>query len=57
MACDPQQAITYAREMYVRRKFQPWAAYNSGAWKSKIPRATVGVANMLRERYGVPLIA
>lgn len=56
MALDPEQATHYAREMFVARGFQPWVAYNSGAWRNKIALATLGVCNMFREMWGVPLI-
>jgi hypothetical protein len=56
MAFDPVTATAHARLMFERRKFQPWVAYTSGAWKEHVARASVGVANFLRERYGVPLL-
>ena len=56
MACDPVKATQHARPMYEQRQFQPWAAYNSGAWEEYIPEASVGVANMLREKWGVTLL-
>lgn len=53
MAFDPVEATAYARKMFVQRKFQPWVAYNSGAWKKFIGSASLGICNMLREKWGV----
>lgn len=55
MACDPERAVVVARDLYARRGFQPWVAYNSGAWKKKAPTATYAVRNMLHEIWGLPL--
>lgn len=62
LAVDPVQATARGRTMYVQRGFQPWAAYVNGAWKAldkngeaiHILRASRGVCNYLRDRYGVP---
>jgi hypothetical protein len=54
LATDPVQATDYARDLFERRRFQPWVAYNSGAYKEFIPAANVGVGNMIRERLGIP---
>jgi hypothetical protein len=56
MACDPVEATKHARAMFEARGFQPWVAYNSGAWKNKIALATLGVCNMFREMWGAPLL-
>lgn len=56
MACDPDDATVRARAMYESRGFQPWAAYNSGAWQRQIEAASLGVCNFWRERYGLPLL-
>lgn len=56
MAFDPFLATAHAREMYLTRSFQPWVAFNTGAWQTFIPQGTLGIANFLRERYDVPLL-
>jgi hypothetical protein len=55
MACDPVEAVKHARAMYETRGFQPWAAYNSGAWKKYGPQATYAIRNMLHVFFGWPL--
>lgn len=55
MACDLDRAMPVARDLYERRSFQPWAAYNSGSWKRRIPVASYAIRNMLHEMFGVPL--
>lgn len=57
VALDAAQATAAARKLYEARGFSPWVAYTSGAWKNKIDRASTGIANMLRQEYGVGLIA
>jgi hypothetical protein len=54
-ACNLETAMPVARDLYERRAFQPWAAYNSGAWKKRIPVASYAIRNMLHEMFGVPL--
>jgi hypothetical protein len=56
MAFDPVKAAKFARPMYEKRQFSPWYAYKNGAWEKFIPQATMGVANMLREKYEVTLL-
>jgi hypothetical protein len=55
IALDPKQATGYARALYVVRQFQPWVAYNSGAWKKHGPTATYAIRNMLHVYFGWPL--
>jgi hypothetical protein len=55
VACDPEQAVLKARALYDDRGFQPWAAYNSGAWKKYGPDATYAIRNMLHVINGWPL--
>jgi hypothetical protein len=55
MACNLDHAMPVARDLYERRAFQPWAAFNSGAWKKYIPTASYAIRNMLHEMFGVPL--
>lgn len=57
VALDAQQATKAARMLYAARGFSPWVAYTSEAWKQKIDRASKGIANMLRQEYGVGLIS
>jgi hypothetical protein len=57
IALDAKSATTVGRKLYEARGFYPWVAYTSGAWEKKIDRASKGIANMLREEYGVGLIA
>jgi hypothetical protein len=54
-ALDPERAVLKARALYDARGFQPWAAYNRGAWKSYGPTATAGIRNMLHVLNGWPL--
>jgi hypothetical protein len=56
MAFDPVRATAHARKLFSPRGFQPWVAYNTGAWKKYIPQASLGVCNFLREKYGVPTL-
>lgn len=56
MAFDPVQATLHARKMYVERSFSPWVAYKNHSWEKFIPQASVGVCNMLREKYNVPTL-
>lgn len=56
MAFDPVRATAYARGLYEARGFQPWVAYNTGAYKQYVAQSTMGIANFLREKYGVPLL-
>ena len=53
MAFDPVRATAYARGLYVARGFQPWVAYNSGAWTAHIARAARAIENMFRVKYGL----
>ena len=53
MAFDPKQAVLRARSLYNERKFQPWYAYQNGAYKAYIPQACLGVQNMLRVLHGL----
>ena len=55
MALNPETAVVKARSLYEARKFQPWAAYNSGAWRKYGPTATAGIRNMLHVLNGWPL--
>jgi hypothetical protein len=56
MATNADAATAHAREMYVARGFQPWAAYNNGGWEGSIEIATLGCCNWLREKYGRTLL-
>ena len=55
MACDHTRAVLVARDLYDRRGFQPWVAYNTEAWKRHAATATYAVRNMLHEKWGIPL--
>lgn len=57
VALDAAKATVEARKLYDSRGFSPWVAYTSDAWKKKIDRASTGIANMLRQEYGVGLIS
>lgn len=46
-ALDATKAVVIARQLYVDRGFQPWAAYSNGSYEKFIPRACIAVANML----------
>jgi hypothetical protein len=56
MAFDPVAAAAHARVMYVERGFQPWVAYNSGAWTKKLTLGCVGLCNSLAVKFGIPPI-
>lgn len=56
MALNATEAQVVARDLYVRRSFQPWAAYNNGAWERHIEQATIGLCNYFREKFGKPLL-
>lgn len=56
-AWDPYQAAITARGLYVSRGFQPWAAYDNGAYKQFIPESCRAMCNFLAILNGLqPLI-
>ena len=57
LAWNSVTAVVKARELYTERKFQPWAAYNSGRYKECMPRACTGVANFLAILNGFQPVA
>lgn len=57
MAWNPQLAAQYARNMYVARGFQPWAAYGNLHYRMFIDTMCRGMCNMLSVlNGGKPLI-
>lgn len=55
-AWDPYQATPIARQMFVNRQFQPWAAYGNGAYKQYVKNGCIAVCNMLAVLNGLPPI-
>lgn len=52
LAFDPARAAVFARKLYVNANYtlRPWYGYTNGSYKRHLPKAIVGVANMLAER-------
>ncbi len=53
VAWTPRAAVKTARSMYSDRGFQPWAAYNSGAYKKHLRESCIAVCNFLAVLNGL----
>jgi hypothetical protein len=55
MAFNPEAAATHGRSLYVARGFQPWVAYNTGAYLKYMAPASRGVMNFVRILFGIAI--